>query len=326
MNIKFYKKHYFFHKVDHSKTPLSDFVAKCSKYTGGTQNCATKTKPEVDAAMFYLANHAFSIIPNRREPEEPLTHNEIEVCNTYLDVANQVFPRLFYYMLLITSRECRHMKASDSVSGKVIGLYGAVVWEYVKGLTNNDENHIFTYLTTHHTSITAAKYLHAISIVFHKGNWGSSFGGKLWGIICDTIYNVVIGQTSPEIMADTAFTLAHNTAPIFNKGMMYQSQNSTFLKQILDVQRAGMVPQFLDGPNELVKGSHSLGLLLNKLHTHMPELFDGVVDWEKVKAMSPDGGKSLKKLMAEADPTASGFGSHKVFITDKQFVEVLPDE
>jgi len=111
----------------------------------------------------------------------------------------------------------------------------------------------------------------------------SSYGGKPWGHIADTLKKLVLGETSPEMFTDTAWTLAHNNGPMFNKGMLYKQYTQSLYK-ILDVQRSGQIPQLVreggvDGITSVVKNVYE------NCAKVFPEEFSGHVDWFKVEAL-----------------------------------------
>ncbi len=77
-------------------------------------------------------------------------------------------------------------------------------------------------------------------------NWGHhpSYGGPKWGEVADCLRSYVTGQTSAEALLDTAFTLAHNNGPVFNKGYIYKHHTNRLI-QILDIQAKGQIPQWV---------------------------------------------------------------------------------
>jgi len=92
--------------------------------------------------------------------------------------------------------------------------------------------------------ISLKDYCQCLTHSFNTGSFGGGYGGKPWGMIAHTLLNYVNGTISGEVFIDTAYTLAHNNGPMFNKGMMYDKYSSEFMV-ILDVQRSGQVCEAL---------------------------------------------------------------------------------
>jgi hypothetical protein len=90
------------------------------------------------------------------------------------------------------------------------------------------------------------------------------------------------------MLLDTVWTLAHNGGPIFNKGMLFYHYNSTELVKILDVQRAGMVPNMVaHADSKFVQPSH--GELMVEVRKVIPEFGKAPVDWQKVQELGAVG-------------------------------------
>ena len=108
------------------------------------------------------------------------------------------------------------------------------------------------------------------------------------------------GKTSMEMMLDTAFTLAHNNGPIFNKGMMYSHYNASNLYRILDVQRSGQIPEMiLYDKLGTQYNLEPVKALIKLVQEKVPQAFGTYVDWIKVEALGalhkyPDDIKAQK--------------------------------
>lgn len=251
--------------------------------------------PDEHAVTFYLLNHVATAIAQSRDLMEPLPQVEMDVLRSYAETGSDIARRLFWYVLLITTREARHN--NSSVSGKLNVVAKAVqeaypditkeqieeMFEFTKSAP--DTSQIVAHMMVPKTmNFPLGPFCKLLSVLYYKCSWGSAYGGPKWGNIADALHAFVSGEWSAEIFADTAFTLAHNTAPIFNKGMLYSSPGMHFI-QILDVQRAGMVPQWV----EQYGGSAYQGVMYNMCKTARPELFEGEVDWAKVQSLGAVG-------------------------------------
>jgi hypothetical protein len=110
---------------------------------------------------------------------------------------------------------------------------------------------------------------------------------------------MVWGRISAEMFLDTGFTLCHNGGPIFNKGMLYHHANKAELERILDVQRAGQIPQLVAS-----KGTKFVTAPLSAYQSKMRELlggeFDGYVDWFLVESLGSLGKYPTEKAQQAA--------------------------
>lgn len=285
---------------------------EAAKAIGKTGWFGTTLSPDQSAARFYLLNHAAAHIAARRDPLEPLPPGEVAVLETYAKSGAEIAMRLFSYVFLITAREARHNHTGWEAGKQKVCI---AMQETYPDLDFNQVQQMYAFLKGFPDSSTSALTMmlnvpphfnlgplcKLMSVVYYKCSWGSAYGGPKWGNIADALYAFVSGEWSAEMFADTAFTLAHNTAPIFNKGMLYAMPSGKFIT-LLDVQRAGMVPVYLKTElTNLVPADVAL------VHQHLPELFEGEVDWgevqklgavgyygDKVKAKPPKGCQNKK--------------------------------
>lgn len=265
---------------------IHDRVSSAPAYYGH------KVDPLLFAAEFYVMNQAVARIKSRRELLEPLTGAEQDMVVTYRRRASEIASRLFDYVLMIIIREARHMggsHVSDSTHKKIAKEleakgYGDVAMATIATIQDQLANSFSS------DSLTTMKHSHAnrdlgllvahIEAGYRVGPWGGgSYGGKKWGVIADTLWKCVSGEWSLELFADTAFTLAHNTCTIFNKGMLFHTPDTTQLTKLLDCQRAGQVPQFLV---ETGKKEWLAQPSIKMAREIIPDLFEQPVDWALV--------------------------------------------
>jgi hypothetical protein len=286
--------------INRSNATVYDAVLGC-KSTGwfGKQDSC-----DVAAVHFYLLNHAAAVIAQRRDPLEPLTPEELAVLKMYVDVATPIAARLFYYMLFITTREARHNKSS--VSSKLSAVHKEVSKDY-PGIDVSLVEKMFDFTTSapdasgilNHMLVGQTKefplgaYTRTVAAVFYKCSWSSAFGGPKWGNIADALHAFSSGQWSAEMLADTAFTLAHNGGPMFNKGMLFSHHGGNFMT-ILDMQRAGVVPLWLEK-----EGSGFHDNVYSTVKKSLPEIFEGELDYAKVKSLGALGDYSKKASMVK---------------------------
>jgi hypothetical protein len=271
----------------------------------------SRPAPESEAIRFYLLNHAVSHIAQRRDLLEPLPADELSLLKAYATHGSEVAARLFWYMLLITTREARHNKSAAatklaSVTSQVKQTYPDISDALVKDIFNYSKSCSDTSEILHsHMLVERTKkfplgpYVKTLSAIFHTCAWNGGYGGAPWGNIADALHSFVSGEWSAEMLADTAFTLAHNGGPMFNKEMLYYCYTGQF-QQILDCQRAGMIPQWT------VKfGGYDDHGLVADIKEVLPEIFEGKLDWHKVHALGAVGDYSD---IAEKVPPQPPFG------------------
>ena len=246
-----------------------------------------KTLPETDALWFYMMNHATALIGKRHDRMQPLGEYD-EIYDVYASMNTRVV-RMFYYLLVICIRESRHLKTTSAIENEVKTNWGTMVWNFIRSIPDSASS-AMTAIIDDPSDCRIGDVVQAMGHCFYEGNWNSQYGGKKWGAINDVLEAFVYGKYSGEMMMDTAFTLAHNNGPIFNKGMLYKNYHSKHMLCILDVQRAGMIPQYLNG-----KTSKSYGMDADLLNMHqrckalMKDEFSGNVDWDKVMELGSVG-------------------------------------
>lgn len=288
--------------IDMSETPLKEVVASMSEFFSlsnlydwvqvPSTSEPLKGDPEIDALVFYCLNHAVSMIRQRVHPIEPLG-KYMPILDLFHREAAVRGARLFYYMMLICPREARHEHGGSKMPG-ICSKYG-VPQSFVKAFPDSSSSAL-TYFVGNCPDIQLGPFVKFLSEQFYHGSYGSSFGGPKWGVVADCLRDYCIGKTTLELLLDTGFTLAHNTAPIFNKGMLY-SPNYGNIIEILDVQRSGQIPQYIasghyeKAKNPRVQGVYALCSSLLGEEFSAP----GYVDWFKVEALGAEGTYSTEK-------------------------------
>jgi hypothetical protein len=72
----------------------------------------SKASPDADAVEFYALNHCVAKIRAKYDPHEILPEWAQEVMERYVEVLASQSTRLYVYMLLIISREARHLNST----------------------------------------------------------------------------------------------------------------------------------------------------------------------------------------------------------------------
>lgn len=241
--------------------------------------------PEVDALVFYLLNHAMSVIRQKVHVYEPLGKYMPLVERYHVDLAVRA-SRMFCYLLLICTRESRHDKSQpDSPWATESEItYGPKIMDFhtsIKGLGSTDA---YSKYLAHTPETTIGEYSNFLVDVFRKGKYTKGYGGEAWAKIACVLRDYVHGKLSAEMMLDTAFTLAHNNGPIFNKGMLFENYTSD-IYTILDVQRSGQVPQLIASKVLPPTKNAQVQLLWNKCVETLGDAFKGYVDWFMVEEL-----------------------------------------
>lgn len=246
------------------------------------------THPETEALWFYLMNQGVAAVRKRFDLFEPLGSYRW-VLDTYHQEVGPRVARAFYYLLVICTREARHLKNKHVLKDQLVAQFGPTIYDYLCTIPDDAGSAMQLFVKTA-PEARFGDYCAALSYVFYKGSWASAFGGKKWGVISDTLLRFVNGETNGEMLLDTVWTLKHNTAPIFNKGMLYAHDNQSVMLRILDCQHAGMVPQALMTDSAVQQyANQALHETRSKLCDLLGSEFEGCVDWVKVAAEAKSG-------------------------------------
>ncbi len=271
--------------------PMAEIAKRMKPYLAS----ADKPKPETLACRFYSMNHLSSMIRQARLPYEPLGPGLTQTLETYYSQSTADAYRMFFYLLLICSRESRHVHGGYDWS-KAAQKMGASSAQYAK--TIGGESGVIDKLTNSPPPCTLGQWTEHLVNVFRYGHFNGGFGGPdTWGSVADCLHKFVIGQYSPEMMLDTSFTLAHNNGPIFNKNMLFSwsgTASAQELLKILDVQRAGqMIPFILN--NGYAHADPGLPDLLKHGVAHGDFEVPAYVDWYVVEALGALGSYGAMK-------------------------------
>ena len=256
--------------------------------------------PEEDALVFYMLNHAVSVIRQKVHPYESLGRY-MPVVSEYHRQLSYRSARVFAYMLLICTRESRHVKnkPESMFMKKLFAPTGDKISSFHGLIRGTGSSTAVSMFKQEPPKVMLGEYTNYLVQVFNEGQYSSGFGGKAWGAIAQVLRDYVWGAITAEMMMDTAFTLCHNNGPIFNKGMLYTSYSDQ-IYVILDVQRSGQIPQLI-GNKECPKAqSACLMDWWNMCSEVMPNEFNGYVDWFLVEALGSKKTYAYQKKEQEA--------------------------
>jgi len=271
--------------VTHS---IVDYRRALKEYEGETELISV----EVEAIKFYLHNHAFALLCAKRDTHEHLTVPEQTIALNYPIILSAIGRRLVSYTLLVITREARHLSSTSAFSSKIAKRYGTEFRNWRMHIPSSSEGAV-KYLLDTPINMPVGKYCEALTYVFNKGKFSGGYGGKPWGNIANTLEKYFKGVISLEAFIDTAWTLAHNNGPMFNKGLLYDSYGQDLTK-ILDVQASGQIPFLV---NDVVNGDYKLAKVTKEavhghqlaVHAALPELAEGYVNWHMVEELSWNG-------------------------------------
>lgn len=277
----------FFNKVNYGVRSSKDTAERLKQCVG----VSPLPKPETDAFTFYLLNHAFQLVRMKFHPDEPLGEYA-EVVDLYLNKCIPIAQRALHYLLVICTRESRHVKDVNGIYQTMQSKWGPQIKDFNWHIRGSSSESAVQKFIDSPPNDNLGKYAAFLPWVFYTGVYSSGFGGPKWGAVADCFANCVTGKSTMEVMLDTVWTLAHNGGPIFNKGVIYSGYSSVDLRLILDVQRAGMIPQLIaNPPKQNVTG---LTTEHKTMHTYLRDKFfkgefAGEVDWKRVMALGSIG-------------------------------------
>lgn len=272
-------------RINLSSRHLSLTAVETKRYR---EDCGT-VSPDVRALEFYAMNHYYSMVSQKFTRNEVLPAWAIEVCEGYERVLIDQGYRLMHYIICIIAREARHTFApTDALMGKLKVIGGDQMNAFLALIRNSSESEAVNSYMNKTPDVPIGPYVRSLECVFDSGKWSSSYGGKPWGQIARTLGDFLYGKVSLEMMCDTAYTLAHNNGPMFNKGMMYDMYGSKEgFMMILDVQASGQIPELILARSKYpyLQNLSMPGLVkfTELMLCNLPDEFGIEVDWQKVE-------------------------------------------
>lgn len=268
-------------------------------------------EPDSEAVRFYGLNQMVSIVRSKFTPNETLPSWARGVTKAYEEELKCQHRRMLHYIFLITSREWRHLPSGQNSAIFAKMDPGMKIMFPLISDTTSDAN--LNKWLAKAPDIDIEKYMADLTLQFDQGGYSGGFGGKKWGQVSRTLGQYLAGKTTAEVMIDTAYTLAHNNGPIFNKGMQYTMYTSHF-KKLLDVQRSGQICEGLLSGEISTLGTQNISDVadLAKLVRAEVGVLGEYIDWyaveklgslaqystEKAQQDKKYGKKALKTLLA----------------------------
>ncbi|MDH5184907.1 MAG: hypothetical protein OEX12_13575 [Gammaproteobacteria bacterium] len=286
------------------------FVDSARAYEKGLKG--NKAIPETEALEFYLLNHAMAVLRQQVLPNQPLTEAQHRLVDDYYKVTLRQAFRMATYLLYICTRESRHIGKNSDSYVNLAKTHGDKIKKFISSIHGSGSSTAVERLKEYPPVDKLGRYVDAMLVLFNTGSWSSGYGGKAWGAVTQLFHQWVHGEITSEMLVDQGYTLAHNNGPIFNKGMLYDSYGNKF-KYILDVQRAGMIPQLINQVTEYAYNPLEVPSSLIAAHGMCVDAVGddmrGFVDWATVEAFSADYSyKTEKEYQLKyigVDPTAA---------------------
>jgi hypothetical protein len=284
------------HQHNLSELPTAVFAQSTLEYK---KKC-DQSSPNDDAVSFYTLNHCASIVRKLFTANEPLPAWAQSIMQSYTDVAMAQGERMLHYILCITTRETRHLKAcTPAFWNKVKAKFGQEGIDILRHISNDggEDTAMNKYLKTP-PDVSIGYYTKLLAYAFHHAGqggsgsgWSGGYGGPPWGEVTDAVVSMLDGVSSMEMLVDTGYTLAHNGGPIFNKGMMYTMYDGHFMT-ILDVQRSGQMLDLMFETQTLgIKKTVAAEQAALLIKTHRPSEVKGYLDWKLVDELRPQKDK-----------------------------------
>lgn len=262
---------------DVSNYPISGVVGALNNYMADSD--LSMGCPQKEAIVFYSTNHIMSEVLSRNTKDSPL-NTHISMVDKYQSELSKSSVRMFYYLLLICTRESRHVY-SNYDWGTAVKKYGKPAINFTKSISSCGSESSVKEFRNSNIDTTIGEYTAHLYELFNTGEFSGGYGGKAWAEVALVLTNFVHGVYTAEIMMDTAFTLCHNNGPIFNKGMLYNHHKTTILQEILDIQRSGQIPELIKSETSNYVRQDILEFIIsseNLLNTQ----YSNYVDWFKV--------------------------------------------
>lgn len=287
-----------------------------------------------EAISFYMLSHAMHEVALQRDSHEPLGEM-LSIVEQYHHALNTLGYRLFNYLVIITTRETRHLGHLNHSS--LAPEHGDECVQFTNKVKSESQEALFKYTG----DLTLGKYLDYVIDIYNKLPWPGAYGGPKWGKVTQALRDFVYGDINMEMLLDVGYTLAHNGGPIFDKGFHYKHGGHALLK-VLDVQRAGQIPNLVKAKT-VGDVEHGHITLLDMIESKLGKTFNPWVNWalvEKLGALNgpyphdksqteqqfghlPEYQAEMKAIEAQAQAHAAAQAAKKA-AEEGAYIEVMP--
>lgn len=288
---------------------IPDFIYECKK-----------AQPEISALKFYLSNHAWGLLQLRFSDHENLGDLD-EVARVYHTGQHYEVTRMFYYLLVICTRETRHMH-SGTKKENFYQKYPELAKFHNNKVADSTSFSTIKKMCLEVPDVTLGEYADFLVDAFKCG-YSGGYGGAKWRVVAECAREFIHGNTTAEMMMDTAFTLAHNGGPIFNKGMLFKHYDSAELYKILDVQASGQIPQFISNATSGYASDFGVKGLWDTLANLIGTEFIEPVDWAKVSSKDGTNHDHIGEGLAAILDKKKKKQAYLEVVTDKVWIKKL---
>lgn len=267
------------------KRNLSVSAPQLATVLRGVNKNSTKLHPDSEAIRFYALNQMMARLTLVFTPHEPLPVWAQVIAAEYEQELVKQHQSMVWYTFLVITREFRHLKNPGTLLNAKNPKFTAF---HSQIMDSHNEVTLNTWLPLVPEE-SLEKYCRLLQNAFNVGTFGNQFGGKPWGKIAEALGDYFGGESSAEIFIDTAYTLAHNNGPMFNKDMLYSHYSASFLN-LLDVQAAGMICEAIwEGMQmtNITVGLSSLRSMISDIQANIGGI-GTYVDWHAVTACLPN--------------------------------------
>ena len=263
--------------------------------------------PAAHAIAFYYCEHFMMDVENKYGMDVP-SGELYELVSEAVRAQNLIGLHIFFYLFLIVHREARYFHANSTSKYFFDVEQNKQYREYMLGLLKGSSGPGANKLLEEEGACSQFQVIDFIRVIrdmFNELDYSSAYGGKKWGVIADVLYRFLSGDISLFVMTDAAFALEHNTGNIFNKGVLYNSVDTSFMKTVLDAQRGGQIPMFMHFKKDVLWDVY-LGKFVtfhnraSLIFTHYKDL----IDWDAIQkagAVLDHSGKTTKKVEEDFD-------------------------
>lgn len=212
-------------------------------------NQGAQVYPEADAARFYLGAHILGEVESTFGVDADLPPAVEDLVVQWQANMEEVFFRIFSYLVLICVGESRHRSPELAHQEYVSEKFGESTYEFACVIHGGQRSGARHQFLQDDRNIVA--YMQYFDWAFVNMFSGGGYGGPAWKEISHKVTQVLSGEISPFTMTDVAWAMVHNNGSIFNKHTIYKDPyNSTGLTQLLDMQRGGAIPAMIKNYSE----------------------------------------------------------------------------
>lgn len=288
-SISDYRKRPHTSQMDFSGVSVKDIVKSYITWRDGLE--VKEAVPEDLAIQFYLTNSGSAALEQLVDKQQPLTLVQQLALDLYYKSMDEIGLRCFFYCLLICTRETRHVSENSAMLEKTESLGAMKFWKSIKGTGSSGA---VEKLLNNPPDCSLINYTEHMVHTFQLGGHSGGYAGPKWAAVARPLRDFVHGTTTMEMFCDTVWTLAHNNGPIFNKGMLFKHYDGSQLIKILDVQRAGMIPNMVEHNESSFVGKQHKSLLA-VMRKAIPDIGVEAINWQKVVDLGAVGHYGVKK-------------------------------